>query len=637
MPGVIRSSVYAEITNVPEFQRGELFTIPGVTARGRNGIMFGVDLIDVIPRVAPAARVSISDPVALARRRVADLDGEGAEAFDRAVAAAVARGDLRDRDLFAGLPVRKFLRPFQLRCSAWLTAWGGGQIRQKAGAGKTFQTTAAGLAIPTEGAVVLVCKGMARYQWASGEGLRRLTDLPIYVVEPNAPQPLGRWLSSLGPENGGDTGIKWPRGKRPIVVVLWSSLVPWLESLKVIRPGVVLFDETHEGKAARREKWVVGTDGKLTARPLQNTAWAAATLTRAVGYSIGATATRVFDRLTDGWGQSDLIQPSMWGRTARKYLIRYQGGRPAQDHRGLDLGGPTHSDELQARWAAVSHYTPRSVTHEGVGTKIRIPVYIPEHDLSRIPPADVVKRWAKSGKNAREVDLTIAAWRKTPWVAEFLAEKLDEGMGIIVYTIRTDTADRLEEWVLRKWKDARPGENLWVLHGGRSDAREWERVRNLVQGRPTLGIAPRDPPYLIIATVDAIGQSTNWHEVDAVGWLEHPYSPGEVNQGEDRIHRIGREKIAFVWYFLGEGTYDDHVGPAILAPKQAHVAAEDAAGGEEADDAGELAAIYSGAGGTVEECETRETASAASVWEKVAAARETGISGGIFGEEDGAG
>ena len=41
--------------------------------------------------------------------------------------------------------------------------------------------------------------------------------------------------------------------------------------------------------------------------------------------------------------------------------------------------------------------------------------------------------------------------------------------------------------------------------------------------------------------------------------IEFPWTPGSLDQKEDRIHRIGQTKGCIYYYFVGEGTIEEKI------------------------------------------------------------------------------
>ena len=49
-----------------------------------------------------------------------------------------------------------------------------------------------------------------------------------------------------------------------------------------------------------------------------------------------------------------------------------------------------------------------------------------------------------------------------------------------------------------------------------------------------------------------------------VGLAEFPWTPGDLCQCEDRIHRIGQKDSVTVYYFCAEGTIDSYIVQTLI-------------------------------------------------------------------------
>jgi hypothetical protein len=489
-----------------------------------------------------------------------------------------------------------WFKPFQRETLAFAGAWEGGHVHQAPGAGKTGQMVVWSLLQP--GPVIVVTKAAVRTQFA-GE-VRKLTHIEPYVVVPKGKQraSFGSYMQRCGPvwsNPGAEAGLDLSGGPlltgwttRPYVIVPWSSLVNWLPTLLQLGPATLVLDEIHMGKAAKREKWVPGPTGKPEARPVESRSAAAYTLANACRRSLGGTATDVYDRMRDLWGQLTLVQPKGWGRTANKFYFHYCAAKPNEGFGGLDTTGASNTEELRKRASKVALRTTYDRSHGELPAKRTEVIYIHDSDLNRASSyASELKRAAKDGSESgpgstREVKLARCASMKRRFTVDFIVDKLEQGQKVLVFDSRHDNCDRWAQALVKAWKGAQPaaqtlrdgvtilgGEsnirqiedaNVWLARGG-LPASEVDRVHATVMGalgtnNPDDG-EPHPGPCVVIGTYQKIGTGMNWQDHDALGWIALPENPGQLWQGENRVSRLGQMRSVTVFYFVAEGTYDE--------------------------------------------------------------------------------
>lgn len=430
--------------------------IPGTMyyRRGRPAIVCGVDCAWIVERELATWGLVAGRDFELAVPSIVT------EAFARqddlvwGQAQIEAIPELRDVVPGTDQSIWDWLKPFQ---RTWITrgiAWGGYHCHQSPGAGKSIEMLLWGLSAP--GPLIVVTKAAVRGQFR-GE-FRRFTHLEPFVVWPadRAGTGFGDYLGSCGPTWEGGQIISWAR--RPVAIVGWTSLVRWVPSLLQMGPVSCVFDETHLGRASKREKWIPQRDGQgWDPRSLNNLSGSAFQLAKGVQRSMGGTATDVFDRLRNLWAQLTYVQPDGWGRTARKFYFRFCDAKPRENGPGIDTGGMSNVVELRGRLGFVAHRTPYSVSHAELPKKRRQVIYITQEELNRSGAfaeelRDAAR--AKDRKTEQEIRIAKAASRKRRYVIEFVLERLEAGQKILILDGRHKNVENLIRDVLKKWKDA---------------------------------------------------------------------------------------------------------------------------------------------------------------------------------------
>ena len=513
-----------------------------------------------------------------------------------------------------------FLTPYQEEAITFGWPSSGVHFWHPTGSGKTLTGILCSLC--TEGPVIVVTRAAARIQFA--REIERFLNVRAYVVRPVSGHKKvavngESWHGFRSRHKGQgfstkDMGEMWkqhqraygldsPRGlqdyidnidHRPFIVVGWESLRDHIEELSAIRPGAVLFDESHKGKNSKRwdvvhlpdlpDDLVALAAGEVSASemesadkaearrvggfikdteegrkmfiPVLNVAAAAARLAREAQKRICTTATPIKDRVRDLWAQLDLTEPNAWGN-ATAFFDRYCDRKPGI-YGGYDTRGSSHLDELNLRLKKVAHILDYHETHRQLPAKRRQSVYLlPEDQCAPTGGFAAELREAKKrGPGAvLEVRLAQAASKKRKAVLDMVEDHVSSGQKVAIFTGRRRDCDDLGSRIAKSQVVKSKNATVWSAHGAQST----EFRQGIVDEYMS-----HPGPCVLVGTGHAFGESLNLHDADAVFFVMLPYTPGQLRQWEGRFTRLGQKRPVVIYYVIAEDTVDEHIASILI-------------------------------------------------------------------------
>jgi SNF2 family DNA or RNA helicase len=169
----------------------------------------------------------------------------------------------------------------------------------------------------------------------------------------------------------------------------------------------------------------------------------------------------------------------------------------------------------------------------------------------------VIKAATARGASALlEVRLAMAASSKRRAVVQRIAEHMESGHKVVVFTARKRDADEIAEASEKIRGKGAPTGGVWCGHGSHSQG---ERRAMLDAYRASEGSC------VLVGTGEAWGTGIDGLQcTDAAIFALLPYTPGQLDQWEGRFTRHGQDRPVTVYYPIAEGTADEHLASILL-------------------------------------------------------------------------
>jgi superfamily II DNA or RNA helicase len=274
---------------------------------------------------------------------------------------------------------------------------------------------------------------------------------------------------------------------------------------------------------------------------------------------IGLTATPIRNRLPSLWGVLNSVQPKVWG-TKVEFLERYSDAFMGQY--GLELGAPTHVDELSKRlrevairrvWAepGMDKYRPRLVRE-----RIEVPISAKRR----------VKHLDRATKRALEKSYLAGQGLK------LLSEQRQEtGMLKVEWAINSGWAQKeaLQHvrsiwwcWFKPQARALYDAAQSWGMPVDMITGESLSKKRAEVLAEWEHG--DNSEPRILVATQGALNFCVNLVTAHTAVFLEYDWAPVNLVQAEKRHHRPGNTLAEVTAsYLVIPGTTDDDIAEAL--------------------------------------------------------------------------
>lgn len=340
-------------------------------------------------------------------------------------------------------------------------------------------------------------------------------------------------------------GITPYKPSNPILIINYDILHHWVNMLlNTIKPTLIIADELHKAKNRKRKR--TKALGKLA---------------KYTKYFIGLTGTPIDNRPVEIFQPLQMIKPTLFPNFwsfAQRYC------NPTNNGWGWDFRGATNTLELHqilVRECMIRRKKEDVLKELPSKSRTFIPMEIDNREEYNKARDDLIKylqeidpEKAKRAKRA-ETLAQIATLRRLvvrgkmkqaiDWIEDFI-----ENEKLVVFTYHQETAKQLMDHF----------ENQAVkLVGGMTD-KQREKAKNSFQNDENI--------RLFVGQIAAAGEGIDLFAASNVAFVEHPWTPGGLKQGEDRVHRIGQTLPVTCWNLVGSNTIDEEIAQSLEAKMQ---------------------------------------------------------------------
>lgn len=404
------------------------------------------------------------------------------------------------------------LMPFQQVGVGFLRdRFGRALIADEMGLGKTVQALAWLQLNPQVLPAIVVCPASLKGNWESE--VRKFTTLEPDVLSGSIP----------GVPNA-------EHKKGTISIINYDVLGPWVDVLLKTHHTLVLDEcqfikngKTHRTKAVQK-------------------------LGAGMRYVVALSGTPILNRPVEFFNTLNLIDPKAYSNFWA-YAQRYCA--PRNNGFGWDFSGSSNTGELHKKLQTVMIRRLKSEVLKDLPEKTQTVVPLELNGALRFYDKvleDVYGRWEEEEKPDPLADITrisqlrmAAVEAKMELIEEWVDTFLDSSPDgkLILAVIHHNTSNRL----IDRYKD-----RCLLLDG-----------RVLVKSRQNIVERfAKDPKVrLLISNIEVGGMGFNMTCAKTLAFVEFPWTPGELNQMEDRIHRIGQDRGTNIYYLMAKETLEE--------------------------------------------------------------------------------
>jgi len=409
------------------------------------------------------------------------------------------------------------LFPFQAKGVAFLQARNGrALIGDEMGLGKTVQALAWLQKNPQARPAILAVPASLKLNWK---------------------KEAEKWMSP-------DPKVQILNGTKPttpligeIFVINYDILRHWVKELTATKPQALIMDEVH---------YLKNTKAKRTK--------AAKKLAKGIPHVIGLTGTPIVNRpieiLTALQMIDKTIAPDRWD-----FLQRYCG--PKHNGFGWDFSGASNTEELHkllTKTVMIRRKKEDVLTDLPAKLRSFLPMELNNEreylqaekdfiEFTRNRKGEEAAERASNAQALAEINglKQLAVKGKLPQAVDWIKDYLASGKKLVVMAVHKFVIDA----IMDEFKGRAVKVDGSVSGAARQDAVERFQTDDSIR--------------LFVGNIKAAGVGLTLTAASTVAFLELPWTPGDLQQAEDRVHRIGQKESVSIYYLLAQDTIEEKI------------------------------------------------------------------------------
>ena len=418
------------------------------------------------------------------------------------------------------------LMPFQNAGVKFLEVAGGSaMISDQMGLGKTAQALAYLQLHKELRPAIIVCPASLKYNWRNECEMWLETNDTIEII------------------NGG----KVHKLEADITIINYDLIKKWETTIIDDEHQVIIFDESHYVKNQKAARSI-----------------AAKNIGSKVPHRILLTGTPMLNRPNELWNQLQILDPTTYtDKNFFRWHLKYTDATKGEY--GWDFSGASNLDELSENLKHIMIRRTKDQVLPELPDKRQSSIIVPITNRKDYRKAEseffawvAEQKGIAAAKRASRVEqLTkieylkqIAATGKLRSAIEWISDFLESGEKLVVFATHKATIHAIE----------REFGNIAVKIDGSVGGEARQAAVDKFQNDPKV--------KLFIGNIKAAGVGITLTSASDVIFLELPWTPADLEQSEDRVHRIGQKNAVNIYYLLGDRTIDENIATMLASKKK---------------------------------------------------------------------